>query len=143
MFEYQAQFEPAEEGGFVVTFPDFDWGITQGDTEAEAHEMAADALGMIIDHMMKKGERLPAPRKHRGRKFRTVRLPALIATKAALYVAFLDSGIHKSELARRLGIPRMNVDRLFNVRHESRFELVERALRVLGKELEISVRDAA
>jgi len=36
--EYPALFEPAQEGGFVVTFPDFDWGITQGETEEEAHE---------------------------------------------------------------------------------------------------------
>jgi predicted RNase H-like HicB family nuclease len=29
--EYPALFERAEEGGFVITFPDFEWGITQGD----------------------------------------------------------------------------------------------------------------
>jgi antitoxin HicB len=34
--EYPALFEPAEEGGFVVTFPDFEWGITQGDDETDA-----------------------------------------------------------------------------------------------------------
>jgi hypothetical protein len=28
--EYPALFEPSKEGGFVVTFPDFDWGVTQG-----------------------------------------------------------------------------------------------------------------
>src|ERR1700682_5840081 len=26
----------AEKGSFVVTFPDFEWGVTQGETEAEA-----------------------------------------------------------------------------------------------------------
>jgi predicted RNase H-like HicB family nuclease len=29
--EYPALFERAEGGGFVITFPDFEWGITQGD----------------------------------------------------------------------------------------------------------------
>jgi len=32
--QFFALFEPAKEkGGFVVTFPDLDWGVTQGDTE--------------------------------------------------------------------------------------------------------------
>ena len=34
--EYPVLFEPSKEGGFVVTFPDFDWGVTQGETEQDA-----------------------------------------------------------------------------------------------------------
>lgn len=143
MLQYQALFKPAEEGGFVVTFPDFDWGITQGDTEEQALEMAADALGMVIAHYIAAGKPLPTARKHRGRRYRQVRLPARLAAKAALYSAFLESGIRKSELARRMGIPRMNVDRLFDPKHESRLDQLESALRAIGKEIEITVRDAA
>lgn len=143
MLQYQALFEPAEEGGFVVTFPDFDWGITQGDAEAEAMEMAADALSMVIEDHIAKGQPLPAAGKHRGAKYRIVRLPALQAAKAELYSAFLESGIRKMELARRLGIPRANVDRLFNLRHHSRLDQIEAALKAVGKELKLTVRDAA
>src|SRR5208283_766587 len=67
MNEYLALFEPAEEGGFVVTFPDFDWGVTQGDTEESAVEMAADALEMIIADHIQKGQPLPRTSKPRGR----------------------------------------------------------------------------
>ena len=36
MLRFNALFEPdTEKGGFVVTFPDFKWGVTQGDTEQE------------------------------------------------------------------------------------------------------------
>jgi hypothetical protein len=28
--EYPVLFEPSKEGGFVVTFPDFDWGLPKG-----------------------------------------------------------------------------------------------------------------
>ncbi|MEO8100555.1 MAG: type II toxin-antitoxin system HicB family antitoxin [Acidobacteriota bacterium] len=143
MLKYQALFDPDPKGGFVVTFPDFDWGVTQGDSEEEAHEMAADALSMVITHYIHEGIALPVPRKHRGRHYRAVRLPALVAAKAALYSAFLQSGIRKSELARRLNIPRMNVDRLFDPKHNSRLEQIEAALRVIGKELDITIRDAA
>jgi len=143
MLEYQALFEPAPEGGYVVTFPDFDWGITQGESEEEAHNMAADALSLVIAHYVRKGQPLPLPRKRRGRNFRAVRLPSLVAAKAALYSAFLQSGVRKSELARRLDIPRMNVDRLFDPKHRSRLDQIEAALRAIGKELDITIRDAA
>jgi antitoxin HicB len=100
--EYPARFEPAAEGGFVVTFPDFEWGVTQGDTEAEAREMAADALTMIIKEHIRGGERLPQPSKPRGRKYRMIRLPALAAGKAELYQIFYESGARKAELAWRV-----------------------------------------
>ena len=143
MLQYQALFEPAPEGGYVVTFPDFDWGITQGDTEEEAYAMAADAFRMVIAHYMSEGKALPVPKKHRGRFYRTIRLPALIAAKAALYTAFRQSGMRKAELARALGIPRMNVDRLFDPKRHSRLDQMEAALRALGKELDVTIRDAA
>jgi antitoxin HicB len=141
--EYPARFEPAPEGGFVVTFPDFTWGVTQGDTEAEAGEMAADALAAIVEEHIRSAEPLPRPSKPRGRKYRRVRLPALAAAKAELYQTFFESGVRKSELARRVGISKTNVDRLFDLRHRSRLDQLEKAFRVLGKELRVEVRNAA
>jgi predicted RNase H-like HicB family nuclease len=34
--EYPVLFDPADEGGFVITFPDFGWGVSQGDNEGDA-----------------------------------------------------------------------------------------------------------
>jgi antitoxin HicB len=143
MNEYLALFEPAEEGGFVVTFPDFDWGVTQGDTEEEATEMAVDALEMIVADDVEKGLPLPRMSKPRGRKYRIIRLPALSAMKAELYRAFRECGITKAALARRLGIPTANVDRLFDLKHRSRLDQIEAAFRAVGKELTIGIRNAA
>src|SRR5438105_15143542 len=105
--EYPVLFEPAEEeGGFVVTFPDFAWGVTQGDDEKEATEMAVDALCTMIQECVRKGESVPSPGRHRGRGLRSIRLPALQAAKAELYREFLESGIRKTELADRLRMPK-------------------------------------
>jgi antitoxin HicB len=122
--EYRALFT-AEDSGFVVTFPDFEWGVTQGDSEADALAMAAEVVEIVM--------RLS------GKRYRTVKLPALVAAKAELYAAFREAGITKAELGRRLGIPRMNVDRLFKLNHRSRLDQIEAALRVVGKELAITV----
>lgn len=141
--EYPALFTPAEEGGFVVTFPDFDWGVTQGDDEKEALEMAADILSLMIQEHIRNGEALPPPSRSRGRRFRMIKLPALHAAKVELYRQFMLSGMRKAALARQLGIPKSNVDRLFDLHYRSRLEQIEAAFRVLGKELTIAIRDAA
>ncbi len=51
---------PAEEGGFVVYIPDFDMN-TQGDTLAEAMNMARDALGMMGCFYKDEKRELPEP----------------------------------------------------------------------------------
>jgi antitoxin HicB len=143
MVEYQALFEPAEEGGFVVTFPDFaGCGVTQGETEAEATEMAQDLLACMIADKIDEGVDLPVQRVHRGRKFRCIRLPALQSTKAELYRAFLATGIRKSELARRLGMSKGNIERLFNLRHQSRLDQMESAFAAVGKKLTVLIAAA-
>ena len=141
--QYPALFEPARGGGFVVTFPDFDWGITQGDTEKEACEMAADAIRTMIQEHIRKSEEVPRPSKPRGRKYRMIHLAALDAAKAELYSAFQASGLKKVELARRLGIPKMTVDRLFDLDHHSRLDHIEAAFAALGKRLAVEVQNAA
>jgi len=141
--EYSALFEPAKGGGLVITIPDFGWGISQADTEEEADEMAIALLQTLVQEHMRNGEALPHPRQPRGRKFRLIRLPALQAAKAELYRQFRAAAISKAKLARRLAVPKTSVERLFDLRHHSRFDQIEAAFKALGKEISIEVRDAA
>ncbi len=123
MEAYLALFQPDREaGGYVVTFPDFGYGVTQAETAAEAMDRAQDLLMLTIGDYIKQSKPLPIPRRHRGAKFRPVALPALQAAKVDLYVSFLESGLKKAELARRIGIPKTHIDRLFSLRHHSRLQ---------------------
>lgn len=45
---YTALFTPAEEGGFIVTFPDIPLAVTQGDSIEDAYENAFDVLGLAL-----------------------------------------------------------------------------------------------
>jgi antitoxin HicB len=75
MVSYPALFDPDREaGGFVVTFPDFPYGVTQGENEEEATDMATDLLICLISDSIKKDEELPKASKPRGRNFRTISL---------------------------------------------------------------------
>lgn len=144
MEPYLALFEPDREaGGYVVTLPDFGYGVTQGETLEEAMEMARDLLMLTIGDYIRESRPLPSPRRHRGSKFRAVPLPAIQTVKVDLYSAFLESGFKKSELARRIGIPKTHMERLFSLRHHSRLDLIEAAFAALGKRLHIESRNAA
>jgi antitoxin HicB len=142
MVQYQAEFKP-EGDAIVVTFPDVGYGATQGATEAEALEMAADFLLMAIGDLVKQGKELPQAIVRRGRKYRWIKLPALAGIKTELYRALKESGVRKAELARRLGISRGNMDRLFDLHHSTRLELLEAAFAALGRRLSIGVEKAA
>jgi len=142
MVQYQAEFKP-EGDVIVVTFPDVGYGATQGATEAGALEMAVDFLLMAIGDLIKQGKRLPRATTRRGRKYRWIKLPALAGVKSELYRELQESGVRKAELARRLGISRGNMDRLFDLHHSTRLELLDAAFAALGRRLSIGVETAA
>jgi predicted RNase H-like HicB family nuclease len=50
---YAVLFEPAEEGGFVVTCPALPGLVTEGDTFEEACAMAEDAIRGYIESVRK------------------------------------------------------------------------------------------
>ena len=142
MGQYQAEFKP-EGDVIVVTFPDVGYGATQGSTEAEALEMAADFLVMAVGDLIKQGKDIPEATTRRGRRYRWIKLPALAAVKMELYRELKASGVRKAELARRLKISRGNMDRLFDLHHSTRLELLEAAFAALGRRLLIAVENAA
>ena len=56
---------------------------------------------------------------------------------------YLESGLKKAESARRIGIPKTHIERLFSLQHHSRLDLIEAAFAALGKRLHVEARDAA
>ena len=62
MEAYLALFESDRKaGGYVVTFPDFGYGVTQGETDAEAKDMAQDLLMLTIGDYIKELKPFPSP----------------------------------------------------------------------------------
>ena len=58
-YAYTVLFEPAEEGGYVVTCPALHGLVTEGDTLEEARAMAKDAIRAYLESLQKDG--LPIP----------------------------------------------------------------------------------
>lgn len=58
---YPAEIERDEDGRYVVAFPDFGWGATDGATRDEALAEARDLLRELIAVTIREGEDLPEP----------------------------------------------------------------------------------
>lgn len=77
-YNYTVLFEPAEEGGYVVTCPALPGLVTEGDTLDEARAMAIEAIRGYLECLAKDGVPAPAedPRQHRSEIIReTVAVP--------------------------------------------------------------------
>ena len=58
-YHFTVLFEPAEEGGYVVTCPALPGLVTEGETLEDARDMARDAIKAYLESLQKDG--LPIP----------------------------------------------------------------------------------
>ncbi|NBA93767.1 type II toxin-antitoxin system HicB family antitoxin [Pseudomonas sp. R5(2019)] len=140
MYEYPLEIHQEPSGVWLSC-----WDIPEmhasGDTLAEAFADATDAMETALSIYV--DQRRPIPEAQpRGEPHQVLRLPALTVAKIALWNALLAEDVSKSELARRLQVARPQVDRLLDFLHASKIEHVERALRLLGRRLSLTVEAA-
>jgi antitoxin HicB len=123
---------------YLVTFPDLPEAITSGATREEAAEMAADALVTAMDFYFEDRRAVPLPSALKRGQI-AVELPASIAAKVLLLNELVASGIRNAELARRMNTTAQEVTRLTDLHHPTKIDTVARALKSLGRTLEIRV----
>ena len=137
-YNYPAEIERDEDGRFVVSFPDFGWGATDGKTRNEALVEAKDLLRELITATIRDGRNLPEPSRG-GKGHPLVVPPAQIALKAALYEAWRQAGISQRRLARALDVAESEVRRMLHPEHGTKAATIDRALRRLGKRVTVTV----
>jgi antitoxin HicB len=141
-FVYPARFEPGDEGGVVVTFPDVPEAITQADSEPDAIKEAQETLGLALLTYPRRDLPIPDP-KAKGRSLIAIAVEPEVAAKIAVVEAFKRSGISKSELGRRIGKDEKKVRRILDPRHRTKLATLTEALRTLGQRPVIGVQAAA
>ena len=141
-FNYPAEIQQDEDGRFVVTFPDFGWGATDGATRDEALTEAKDLLRELISTTIRENGHLPPP-SQANRQRPIVVPPVQVALKAALYDAYRNAGISQRQLARDLHVAESAVRRMLNPDHPTTAATIDEALRHLGKRITVTVTDAA
>ena len=74
---------------------------------------------------------------------KNVYLPPQMAMKLAIYQGMRDQGVTQAELGARMGIDGRQVRRILDLDHNTSLSHLVLALKCLGKELVIDIRDAA
>jgi len=137
--EFPVILTPDEEaGGFVVTFPDIPEAITQGESLDDALAMAQDALETALEFYFDDKRAVPEPSKPK-RGQHVIELPASLSAKVLLLNEMIKQSVRPAELARRLNTTPQEINRLTNLRHTTRIDGIDSALRALGKRLEVSI----
>jgi antitoxin HicB len=139
-YAYPATLDHEADGRITVTFDGLP-GATWGGTETEALTRAEDLLISALSIYVEENRPLPHPSSARGRPL--VPVTALDAAKLALHDAMLAAKMSNVELGRRLDLDEKQVRRLRDPLHQSHIGKVEAALRILGKRLEVEVKEAA
>jgi antitoxin HicB len=62
-YRFTVLYEPAGEGGYVVTCPALPGLVTEGETLDEAREMARDAIRAYVESLKKDGLPIPIDKK--------------------------------------------------------------------------------
>ena len=131
---YPARLKAEKEGGYVVTFPDIPEAITQGEDVEDALMHARDALESALEFYFDDQRPVPLPSTPK-RGQRLVDLPLSVSAKVLLLNEMLRQKVRPAELARRLGTTPQEVNRLTNIRHTTRIDRVDAAMRALGTRL--------
>lgn len=137
--KYPATFAATDAGGYVVTFRDIPEAITQGDTEEEALDLAADALLTAMDFYFEDRRAVPAPSAAVAGE-RLVTLPPSASAKVLLLNEMVAQETRPADLARLMGIKPQEVNRIINLEHATKIDTLAAAFKALGRELDLVVR---
>ncbi len=140
-FIYPARLRRAGSDEIVVSFRDLPECLTSGGDEAEALIEAQDALEEAIAGRINRGDAIPTPSARQAGEHR-IAVPADMATKAALVLAFRESGLTRVAFAQRLGADDKVVRRMLDPRHGTAASRIHKAMRALGHELIVESRAA-
>ncbi len=122
----------------MVSFPDIPEALTQGNTRHDALQAAQTALITAFEFYFDDNEAIPLPSAV-GAEDTYVEISLSVASKVLLLNAFLESKITQQVLANRIGRPKQEITRLFDLKHTTKIDAVQIAARVLGKELALTM----
>ncbi|MCK5230665.1 MAG: type II toxin-antitoxin system HicB family antitoxin [Desulfobulbaceae bacterium] len=133
-FLYPAKIEKGEDCFFLVTFRDIKFAATDGRTIEEAKEEAVDSLNEALASIISDNEPLPLPTKPKKGEY-LIAPDALIAAKAALYVAVKEEGLSKTALAKRLNLSEAVGRRLLDPKYQTKIINIDKALTAMGRKM--------
>lgn len=123
---------------FVTHFSDVPEALTGAYDRAETLALAEDALSVALGGYVHMGWGIPTPSVPEPGQVMVAVYP-IVAAKLALYTLMRERRMTKVALGEMLGISEAAVRKLVNPDHRSHISQVERALKLMGYSLSLSV----
>ena len=139
---YPVILTPDENDTVIAQFPDIPEALTVGRDAVNALQWAQDALVVALTGYIDQRRDIPVPSTIKtGQK--AVPLPPQVAMKLAIYQGMRDHGVTQAALGEHMGVDGRQVRRILDLDHNTSLSHLSLALKCLGKELVIDVREAA
>ncbi len=137
MLVYPVEMKKDTNGTWLVSFPDVPEAVTFGETKAAALAQAVEALETALSFYVDEGKDLPKASPVRNRPLVS---PSLKGTmKLGIYMAMREQKVRKTELARRMGVTLVQIDRILDLTHSSRIEQLEAASKALRRRIAVEM----
>lgn len=136
---YPARVESNNEGGFIARFLDVPEAMTEAWDLEELKNNAHDALISAIDFYIEDRRAFPVGSTAKSGDI-AIELPASVVAKILLLNTMVQSNVRPADLARKMNIKPQEVTRLTDIRHATKIDTIQAALRALGRELILEIR---
>lgn len=141
-YVYPARIEHDPEGIWLVRFRDLPDAITQASLGEDPVDLAEGCIQAAIEGRLLHHEPIPVPSAPRPGEV-MIAVPLETASKAAMLRCAAESGLSQSGLARAVGLDEKEIRRMLDPTHATKLPRIAKVLRALGKELQLTVTDAA
>lgn len=139
MFNYPAVASFDEESEtYEISYRDFENIHAVAYTEDDIELEASDILHVGLEEFISSKMPIPTPSQAQPGDF-IVYLPLISCLKIALHNAILETGIKKSDLARKMNLNSAQIERLIDINQTSKVDSLEQALYLLGYSISVSV----
>lgn len=136
---YPVILTPDDNDTIMVTLVDVPEAVTFGADENEALCHATDALETALAGYIVDRRDIPAASPADGRP--TVTTTLLGSLKLAAYTAMRERGWRKADLAKAMALNPRQIDRLFDLRHQSTVAQIEQALAICRMRADVQVTE--
>ena len=121
---------------FMARFPDLPEALTCGDTYKQALTEAQAALTTAFEFYFEDQRPIPMPSPTVDQTVITV--PLSVWAKVLLLNTMLKQQLSQSELAKKMGTHKQEVQRIINLNHSTKIDTLNKAMLAMGKHFTLS-----
>lgn len=139
-YQYPVTLIDNEEGGFVLTFRGIPEVLSEIWSLNELQKTGADALISGADMYFDCKQVFPEPLEPKeGEKL--IKLPISAVAKILLHNTMIIGNIRPSDLAKKMGKMPQEINRIIDLKHNTKIDTIQDAFRALGRDLNVSITD--